>query len=111
MSEQAMTQLQANHLEIAARAWAGEQAREIAGIVVDHVLNQTQATIPLLDLIPLAQTYEERFLTAWLKRNLLEFTRAYMSDVEERQLHIEKQLHDATNVRPSPPIKKGEGGA
>ena len=38
MPDKNMHELQVNHLEIAARAWAAQKAREIAGITVDHVL-------------------------------------------------------------------------
>jgi hypothetical protein len=106
--EKTVTELQVNHLEIAARAWAAAKTREIAGLVVDQVLNQTQATIPVLELIQLAETYEARFLTAWLHRNLMEFTRAYMSDVEERARQVEKLLDDRLALIPTAPIPCGQ---
>lgn len=69
-----MSKLKANHhLEIAARTWAAEKGREIGGIV-----------------------------GAWLKNNLLEFTRAYMSDVEERAAQVEKLLDDKLSTLITP---------
>ena len=106
------TAIQTNHLEIAARAWAGEKAREMAGIIVDDALNKTDATIPNLDLIAEAEEFVMRRLTAWLKNNILEFTRAYMSDVEERELQMEKIARDALNCTPtltSKPEQLGSG--
>lgn len=107
MAEENMMKLDPrNHLEIAARTWAIGNAREISGIVVDQVLNQTQAKVPVVDLIGMAEKYEERFLAAWLHRNLLEFTRAYMSDVEERELRVQRLLDDVMNTVPNPPLIK-----
>jgi len=98
----------AGHLEIAARTWAADKAREIGPMVVDQVLNQTQSKVPLLELIGMAEDYEIRFLTAWLNRNLMEFTRAYMRDVEERALQVETLLDNKLALIPTAPIVCGQ---
>ena len=64
MSEPNMTQLQVSHLEIAARTWAADKAREIAGITVDHVLTRTGAT----HLTPAVILEAEDHMQRWLER-------------------------------------------
>ena len=102
MTEPNITTLQVNHLEIAARTWANDKAREIAAITVDHVLTRTGATHFDLAVIHEAEAHMQRWLAAWLKHNLLEFTRTYMRDVEERAAHVEKLLNDVANSLPNP---------
>ena len=104
----AMNKLQIDHMNIAARAWAGEKAREVSGIVVDHVLNQTQAKVPLLELIGMAEEYEERFLRAWLHRNLMEFTQTYYADCQERIRQLERIAEDAIATQNRPIVVIGE---
>ena len=101
-----MTELHMNHLEIAAETWAAEKSREIAGITVDHVLTRTGATHFAPAVISEMVAHMQRWLAAWLARNLVEFARTYMSDVEERLLRSEKLLKDAMNFRPTPPFIK-----
>jgi hypothetical protein len=100
--EKRMAELQVNHLEIAARTWATEKAREIGGIVAGDVLSKSGAHIQALDLksISEAESYARRFLAAWLKNCVIEFMNAYASDVEERSRQIERILneHVATSV-------------
>jgi chemotaxis regulatin CheY-phosphate phosphatase CheZ len=104
--QKGMTQLQVNHLEIAARTFAAEKAREIGGVAVDNALNQTQATILDPALIQSAEEHMRRFLSAWLRHSLVEFVRGYMSDVEERAAQVERTLHDVMAALPTPPIVK-----
>ena len=102
-------QIQANHLEIAARVWAAGNAREIAGLVVDNVLNQTDAKIPKLATIEIAQDYMERFLTAWLKDCTVEFVRQYDNAMSEYVLKMERLLNEAAMLRPPAPIIIAKG--
>ena len=104
MSEPNMTQLQVSHLEIAARTWAADKAHEIAGITVDHVLTRTGATHFDSAVIQEAQAHMQRWLAAWLHHNLMDFTRTYMRDVEERELRMEKLVNDMANSLPNPPF-------
>jgi len=67
-------------LEIAAKCWARREANEIRGVVVATVLEQCRATVDKLHEIEPAEDHMERFLTAWLARNLLTFTDAYYRD-------------------------------
>ena len=73
MPDKNMHELQVNHLEIAARAWAAQKAREIAGMTVDHVLTRTGATTFDSAVIQEAQAHMQRWLAAWLHRNLMDF--------------------------------------
>jgi hypothetical protein len=107
MPDKNMNELQASHLEIAARAWANDKSREIAGITVDHVLTRTGATHFAPAVIQEAEAHMQRWLAAWLTHNLLEFTHLYMSDVEERAAQTEKLLNDVANKLPNPPFIKG----
>ena len=90
MPDKNMHELQVNHLEIAARAWAAQKAREIAGITVDHVLTRTGATHFAPAVILEAEDHMQRWLAAWLKNCLVEFTQAYYSDCQERILQLER---------------------
>jgi hypothetical protein len=92
------TKLLNNHLEIAARAWAADKAREIAGTVVDHTLNHTQATVSDLDRIREGEAFMERFLTAWLKNCTMEFFQMYDAALLEQVMQIEKRLRELVNI-------------
>jgi hypothetical protein len=108
--EKGMTQLQTNHLEIAAQTWVNEKGREIGGIVVGDALSKAGADIQALDLksISEAENYARRFLAAWLKNCVIEFVRGYVSDVEEQALQIEKLLRDHLDTSLTSPFVCGQ---
>jgi len=108
VTEKNMTDLQVNHLEIAARTWAADKSREIAGTTVDHVLTRTGSTHLAPNVINEIEDHMQRWLAAWLKNNLLEFTRTYMRDVEERALHVEKLLDERLALIPTAPVLCGQ---
>lgn len=102
--EKGMTELRVDHLEIMARTWAADKAREIAGTVVDHALNHTQATVPALEHVEAGKRFMERFLTAWLKNCTVEFVRVYERALEERTEQLERMLNERLNTSPAPPV-------
>jgi hypothetical protein len=108
VTEKNMTDLQVNHLEIAARTWAADKSREIAGTTVDHVLTRTGSTHLAPNVINEIEDHMQRWLAAWLKNNLLEFTRTYMREVEERALHVEKLLDERLALIPTAPVLCGQ---
>jgi len=106
--EKGMEQIKTNHLEIMARAWAGDKGREIAGTVVDLALTHSGATLPRLEDIAEAERFMERFLTAWLKHSTVEFVHVYERALEERCDQLERMLNEHVNTTPTAPffIKK-----
>lgn len=100
MSQQNEMLSKPSHMEVAAKTWALDKAREIRGQVVDGILNQTQATVGYLGAIRLTEDYMEGFLAAWLARNLMDFTRVYYSDMEERLTHAERLAQEAIARNP-----------
>lgn len=92
--------LKVNHLEIHARAFAAEKARELAGTVVDSVLTHTGAEVPDRRQIPEAEAYITRWLTAMLKNSLVEFSRMYTAALDERIIALERMVE----LQPARPV-------
>ena len=110
MNDKSMRELQTNHIEIAAKAWAGAKAREVAGVTVDAVISRTKADVGGIEHIPLpedirrTEEHMERWLSAWLAQNLLEWNRIYQSALEEQVDALTRRIEQAFNVMPTPPF-------
>ncbi len=98
------TYLGVDYLANAALAFAQQKAQEVSGLVVDDVLNKTDATILNLDLIQRAEEHARRFLAAFLKNSIVEFTGMWTKELERQRDAMQKLAEDSLSVKPTTSI-------